>query len=111
MAKKKAPTAAAPGPVAVRVLMNAADDAAVIYANYAEATFGQHDCLISFGAVPAKLSARKTEEAKGGMLTIEPLVQVVIPPTLLPGLIKALTVTKDAYELQVGPIREPKEPA
>lgn len=95
--------------VPVHVIMDVPDDGTPYYANYAEATFGTHECLISFGTVPTKLSAKKTEEAKSGSLHIDALVQVIIPPSLLPGLIRALITTKEGFEKSVGPIKDAEE--
>jgi hypothetical protein len=106
--KKASSKTLMPEATAVKVVVDAPDDATTIYANYAEATLGQHDCLISFAVVPAKLNARKTEETQGGTLRVEPLVQIAIPKTMLPGLIRALTTTKDAYEARFGTINEPQ---
>ena len=108
-AAKKA-MAAQPQRLPIRVIVDAPDELAVYYANYAEASAGHHECLISFARVPTKLSVARTEEAKGGTLRLEPLVQVMIPPTLLPGLIRALSITKEGYEKLVGLIHDPDAP-
>jgi hypothetical protein len=112
MARKKRARAAAiePERVPVRVLVDAVDESAVYYANYVECSFAPHECLLSFARVPAKLSVARTEEAKGGTLRLEPLVQIIVPPTLMPGLIRALTTTKEGYEKIMGPIKEPDAP-
>lgn len=100
--------ASEPERVPIRVVVDPSDELAVYYANYAEASFAQHECLISFARVPTKMNVARTEEAKGGTLKLEPLVQVMIPPTLLPGLIRALLITKDGYEKIMGPINDPE---
>jgi hypothetical protein len=114
MAKKskteKTPKAAAMAQV--KIVVDISEDTPTYYANYVEATFGPHDCGLSFVRVPAKLSAERIAELKEGSLTIEASVQVTLPPTLIPSLIQALTITKDHYEAQIGPILEigPKDP-
>jgi hypothetical protein len=112
MARKKATQSAAnePQSISVRVVLDAVDESAVYYANYAEASLGNHECLLSFARVPTKMNIARTEEAKSGVLRLEPLVQIIVPPTLLPGLIRALTVTKDGYEKTIGSIKEPDAP-
>jgi Protein of unknown function (DUF3467) len=117
MAKKRKPQAneavvvAAPPSelqtLPVRVVIDPSEEAAVYYANYAEVGFGQHEFVVSFARVPAKLNLEQIEEAKGGTLRVEPSVQITIPPTLLPGLIRALSTMKDAYEKAWGVIHEP----
>jgi hypothetical protein len=86
------------------------DEMAVYYANYAEASFAQHECLISFARVPTKMSIARSEEAKTGTIKLEPLVQVIIPPTLVPGLIRALSTVKEGYERLIGPINDLEAP-
>jgi hypothetical protein len=116
MAKKRktAPTkkavAAVPERLPVRIVVDATDEGAVYYANYAEASVGQHEILILFARVPTKMSIARTEEAKSGTIKLEPLVQVAIPPTLLPSLIRALSTTKDGFEKLVTQIYDPEAP-
>jgi hypothetical protein len=108
MARKKAVQSVAKEPerVPVRVILDPVDES-VHYANYVETSFGTYECLLSFGRVPPKLNIAQTEEVKSGTLKLEPLVQIIVPPTLIPGLIRALTTTKDGYEKMMGPIKEP----
>jgi len=111
MAKKKKQAAgAAPIPrdglVPVTVVIDPVDESAAYYANYAEVSLAQYDCILSFVRVPTKLSLARSEEAKSGTLKFEPLVQVILPPTLIPGLIRALMTTKEAFEKISGPIKE-----
>jgi hypothetical protein len=114
MAKKTKKSAIPEGPAAaqVRIVVDVSEDTPTYYANYVEATFGAHDCALSFVRVPAKLSAERIAELKEGSLTVEASVQITLPPTLIPSLIHALTITKDHYEAQIGPILEigPKDP-
>jgi len=94
------PARGKPGDVLpVRIVVDPTEETPVYYANHAEVSLSPHEISVSFVRVPSKLSSSRTKDAQvSGSLTFEPTVQVVIPPTLLPGLIKAMTITKDQYE-------------
>jgi hypothetical protein len=90
MARKKqsaqGATAALAAPVALKVALEPSGDQ--IYANYAEVTAAQHEFQISFALVPTKPSAEKIEAIKNGSpLFVDAIVQVMLPPTIIPGLI------------------------
>jgi hypothetical protein len=79
------------------------ENAAVYYVNYIEVGASPQDFSIICARLPAKLSGAKKEEVKElGALVIEPEVQVVIPVTLVPGIIRALTTQKEIYEKLYG---------
>jgi len=60
--------------------------------------------------VPAKQSKLATAEMRQtGELLIEPDVQVLLPPTVVPGLIKALTLQLEKYEERFGPVPKEKD--
>jgi hypothetical protein len=99
-----------PQQLPVKILIDPSEEQEVYYANYAEASFGQYECLVSFARVPTKLNSARTEEAKGGTLRIEPLVQIMISPALLQGLIQALVITKESYERMSDQNRDQEAP-
>jgi hypothetical protein len=88
----------------LRVILEPTD--APVYANYAEVSASQHEFQISFALTPSKPSPQALEEAKSGSIHLDTIVQILLPATLIPGLIKALTTTKDQYETITGPIKE-----
>jgi hypothetical protein len=91
---------------AVRVSLEPTQEAP-IYANFAEVSAAQHEFQISFALSPSRPAAEALEQAaETGLLRLETLVQVLLPPTIIPGLIKALTTTKEQHEALVGPIKE-----
>ena len=109
MARKKKTAKGAPAPltapVALKVSLESSSDQ--IYANYAEVTAAQHEFQISFALVPTRPSAEKIEAIKSGSpLFVDAIVQVMLPPTIVPGLIRALTITKEQYEAIAGPIKD-----
>jgi Protein of unknown function (DUF3467) len=102
---KTAKTKASDEPVikAVRVLLEPSREP--VYANFAEVSAAQHEFQISFALTPSRPTAETIEQAKTGEMRLETTVQVLLPPTIIPGLIKALTTTKEQYEAMVGPIK------
>jgi hypothetical protein len=95
-----------PTQLAVTVVANPTDDTPSFYSNYAEASFNQHEIGLFFIKTPTKLDIQRLEEAKSGKLVLEPLAQVLIAPTLLPGLIRALQTVREEYEKAFGVIRD-----
>jgi hypothetical protein len=75
------------------------ESAAVFYVNYIEVGNSPQDFSLWCGRMPSKLTPAKIEEIESiGALVIEPDVQLIIPTTLVPGLIKALITAKENYE-------------
>ena len=74
-----------------RIVMTETEDAPLFYANYAEVAHSQHEFALLGVRVPAKLSEEQMSEAKStGTLTLPIDFQIVLPPTVIPGLIDAL---------------------
>jgi hypothetical protein len=79
------------------------ESAAVFYVNYIEVGNSPQDFSLWCGRMPSKLTPAKIEEIESiGALVIEPDVQLIIPTTLVPGLIKALITAKENYEKLFG---------
>jgi hypothetical protein len=71
----------------------------VYYVNFIEVGNSPQDFSLLCARLPSKLTASKIAEAKElGALLLEPEVQIIIPTTLVPGLIRALTAQKENYE-------------
>ena len=79
----------------------------MIYANHAEVSHTQHDFSITFAKIPSKLSADRIREVQAAkQLILEPLMQVVIPTSLMAGLIDALTIQQAKHKaLKPGKIK------
>jgi hypothetical protein len=89
----------------VRVAVDVPSDVATYYANHVEVSRTSHDFSITVARIPSQLQKDVKEAAiRSGVLHIEPLLQLVVPPTLIPGLIKALTIQQKNYEAEQGPI-------
>jgi hypothetical protein len=88
--------------LAVRIAAEPNEATPSYYVNFAEVSIGAHEFAISFVRVPTKFNSALVEEAKTGPLKLEPAVQVIFAPSLMPGLIRALTSVKEQYEKQRG---------
>ena len=98
---KKTPIAAEA--VTAQIVVNPSDDLSSIYANHAEVAHSFHEFTIFFGQLPTKASMAVVESVKTtGQIRIEPDAQVIVPPTLIPGLISALEAQLKKYEEKHG---------
>ncbi|PZO50454.1 MAG: hypothetical protein DCF16_12950 [Alphaproteobacteria bacterium] len=97
-----------PNTLAVRPALDISDATFVTYMNYAEVVQSMNEFTIVCGRLPTKLSATQRDEIveAGGALRVEASVQLLLPATVIPGLIRALSAQKDAYETEYGPIYE-----
>jgi hypothetical protein len=110
--RRRAADQAPPAPIQPEVLTPSVttqlgDETFTYYANYAEITHMPHDFALLFAGLPSKLPPDQMEEARAGNLTLTCDVQILIPTTLIDGLIRALTTQKAAYEQRYGTIHEP----
>jgi hypothetical protein len=94
--------------VRLSITTQVGDDTFTYYANHAEIACIPHEFAILFSRVPTKLPPEKLEEARAGNLTLTCDVQILIAPTLINGLIRALTTQKATYEERYGTIHEPR---
>jgi hypothetical protein len=74
-----------------------------VYANFAEVSAAQHEFQLSFALTPTKPTS-DPEQARTGTVRVQSLAQILLPPTIIPSLIKALIMTKERYEAVAGPI-------
>jgi hypothetical protein len=78
------------------------------YVNHAEVTHTAHDFTLALARVPSRLPvAQISGPQSAAPLTLDAAVQLVIPPTLIPALIRVLSVQKEQYEKQFGEITDP----
>jgi hypothetical protein len=78
------------------------------YVNHAEVTHTAHDFTLALARVPSRLPvAQISGPQSAAPLTLDAAVQLVVPPTLVPALIRVLSAQKEQYEKQFGEIRDP----
>jgi len=84
--------------IMVRIVLEPQEHTPTYYANHAEVSRGAHDFGVSFAHLPTKFSKEKLETVTDeGELKYSPNVQLVLPPTVIPGLIRALQTQLDLY--------------
>jgi len=109
---KKTKAGALPDRIPIKIRVDPKPDTPSYYINYAVVTHSEFDFLISVLRIPAQLTSEQTVLAKkGSAMPIEPILQLIVPPRLVDGLIKALNVQKEKYEREHGPIRREKNAA
>lgn len=69
------------------------------YANFIEVAHTPYEFSLIFSKVPTKLKAEQYSLAKNNKaIPIDSMLQIDIPPVIIPGLIHALTVQKELYD-------------
>jgi hypothetical protein len=96
-----------PPTTGTRISTKIGDGTFTYYANYAEIVCTSQEFAILFARMPAKVPPDKIDEVKAGRLNLTCDVQILIPTTMIDGLIRALVSQKAAYEQRYGPIRTP----
>jgi hypothetical protein len=100
--KTKATSAVTPLPevlVGLNVKLEPLEAANTYYANHIEVASTAHDFSLICARLPAKLNAEQLEQAKTeNTIVVEPEIQIIIPATLIDGVINALTLQKAVYE-------------
>ena len=97
--------------VAVKVALPQTDDTPTYYVNYAEISHSQYEFALSVVRIPTKLDPERLAAAKKtGTLKLEPTLQVLLPPRLLPGLIAALQTQLKSYEDKFGKVTIQESP-
>jgi hypothetical protein len=85
----------------VRPVFEIGDSTAVFYINHAEVRSSFHEFSVVAGRAPASLTTGQIERARSeGTLSIAAEVELIVPITLITGLITALTLEKERYEAQ-----------
>jgi Protein of unknown function (DUF3467) len=92
-------------PLTVKISIDASPDAGIHYVNLAEVGHSRHDFFVLLARTPIKPSQTELVHIREtGEVHVEALVQLVMPPTFVPGLINALQTRLSAYEMEFGPI-------
>jgi hypothetical protein len=69
------------------------------YVNYIAVSHTAYDFTLSVVKIPSPLTQELAEVAKDGKpMPLEPILQLVVPPLLVDGLIKVLIDQKEKYE-------------
>lgn len=99
------PQVAAPTQVQAQIVIGEPGDIPNYYSNFIEVGHNQHEFVLNFVRTPTSLSPSKMQEiAQTGKIVVEPILQVTLPPTLIPGLLKALQLQKEKFNKAFGQI-------
>ncbi len=106
--KKRKGKSAAPkdkGVLTTRLVVDTREEILTYYINYIEVICAEHNFSLYSLQVPGKFSAEELAVAQEtGVLNLEPAFQMILPPTIVRGLIKALESQLELYEKQFGEI-------
>jgi|ERR1700733_14383527 len=89
--------------MAAQIRLDVKLDTPSYYVNFIAVSHTAYDFTLSAVKIPSPLTQEQAEFAKSGkQIPIEPVLQLVIPPLLVDGLIKALTDQKGRHEKTVA---------
>lgn len=106
-AKKSAPTSTQPkkSVEVISIGVEASEDTPNYYVNYIEVSHGPHDFCMSAARIPTKLNSQQMAKAAADeKLTVDAMMQIVIPTSIVKGLIDALQKQVAKYEENFGPL-------
>jgi hypothetical protein len=93
----------------VQLKLVAKDDTPFYYVNYMSVSHNLSDFTFSVVKLPAEFSPEQLELVKNRQpVVLESTLQLVAPPALAKGLIKALTMQVEKYEERFGKINLPE---
>jgi hypothetical protein len=106
MAKKRAAKSSngtSPTSVQLRIMIDVPDGTPSYYSNWIEVSHTKWDFCLTAAKMPARQNQTKMDQiVETKTLTLDADVQIIIPPTLLPGLIRALTSQKKTFEREMN---------
>ena len=83
----------------ISIRVEPTSDTDALYANHVEVAHNIHEFTLSFTRIPAKFPRDIVESGKAaGVIVLEPKIQIMLPPTLIKPLIKALETQRFRYE-------------
>ena len=94
-----------PQELRVNIQADVKPDTPFYYVNFVSVTHSPYDFSLSVLRAPSQLTEEQRDDARNGRpLLVEPALQLVLPPRLIKGMIKALTEQCRKYEEQHGRI-------
>jgi len=89
--------------VTANVRLDVRPDTPSYYVNYIAVSHTAYDFTISATKMPSPLMPEQIELAKSGQqIPLEPILQLIVPPLLIDGIIKALIDQKAKYEVTLA---------
>jgi hypothetical protein len=94
-----------------QVRLDAKSDTPSYYVNYIGVSHTAYDFTLSVTKIPSPLPQELIDVVKSGKpMSLEPILQLVIPPLLVDGLIKALRDQKERYAKTLAQQEKNNEP-
>lgn len=85
--------------ITTQVRLDVRPDTPSFYVNYIAVSHTPYEFTLSATKIPSPLAPEQLETAKSGKpIPVEAVLQIVVPPLLVDGLIKALIDQKGRYE-------------
>jgi hypothetical protein len=85
-------------PVVAAVKLEVRSDTPTYYVNYIGIAHTPYDFTLAVARIPAQLSSEQLEHARRGEpIPVDPILQLVVPPLVVDGLITALTAQREAF--------------
>lgn len=89
--------------VSAQIQWEVKPDTPSYYVNYVGVSHSPYDFTLSAAKIPSPLTQEQMALAKSGQqIPVEPLIQLIVPPLLIDGLILALTDQKAKHEKTVA---------
>ena len=99
-----------PDSMKTKIVLRVTDETRFYYVNYAEVASSQSEFSLYGAQVPTKPSPDLMDQAqREGAMTLDSLFQIVLPVSVIDGLINALIKQKEHYEKYYNPISGNKE--
>lgn len=96
----------APTRMPVSIQPDPKPDTPSYYVNWASVGRTEFDFILTVLRVPSQLTPEQAQLATKNLpVPVEPLLQLILPPRLIDGLIQALTEQRNKYEKDFGPIK------
>ena len=87
----------------LRPVLDITSDTPQYYVYHAEVNFTVHEFTLSLGRMAARIRPEQAATFReSGVMPIPADLQILIPPSLVPGLMRALSSSRDQYEKQFG---------
>jgi hypothetical protein len=107
--KKSASQKVKPETLTAKVALDFSVDYPTFHANHVDVAHGAYEFSIIFAEFSPRMRPEVREAAKTtGVLAVAPTAQVVLPPELIPGVIRALEAQLEKFQQNFGPLSDRK---
>lgn len=94
----------------MKIRLDISADTPTYYVNHVEIGYGSHDFSFAVARLPSVFSPSQLATMKStGEITVTPELVLVLPPTLIPRLITALSLQQQKFESSFGKIKKAED--